>query len=370
MRSALPGMILLLPLAASAARAVCAPDPGGDTVVELQTSMGTICVGLFPEAPGFTETVPNFLGYVNRQDYDGTFVHRSVQEFVIQGGGFEFEGGEYRWLCSDIESHDCQPGSPDRCCNVPNEFAGISSALGCGPGQPEGCNVRGTLAMAKIGGDANSATSQWFVNLDDNSFLDSVQSGEFTIFGRVVTGMDVVDAIAGLPQIDGELALRSDLRSVFSELPLTSQPPASCYDLGDMAAVLAPGGFLCDGTSPLQPDPFLTDAFFPYFVSRPCLDTPEPCPGEPQNLNQCGIFRGANGGLFFKAEASQPSSCGQRASSDTAQMALDAEVSQRLVEITRAFVVPEPGALLSRLASLAALALLARRRGRHASQRR
>jgi cyclophilin family peptidyl-prolyl cis-trans isomerase len=349
MRSALLGMILLLPLVASSARAACAPDPGGDTVVELQTSAGTICVGLFPEAPGFTETVPNFLGYVNRQDYDGTFVHRSVPGFVIQGGGFEFEGGAYRGICAD------------GCPNVPNEFAGISSALGCGPGQPEGCNVRGTLAMAKIGGDPNSATSQWFVNLDDNSFLDSVQSGEFTIFGRVVTGMDVVDAIAGLPQIDGELALRTDLRSVFSELPLTSQPPASCYDTGDMAAVLAPGGGLCDGTSPLQPDPFLTDAFFPYFVSRPCLSTPGECPGEPLNLNQCGIFRDANGGLFFKNEAAQPSSCEARASSDAAQMALDAEVSQRLVEITRAFVVPEPGALLSRLAALAALSLLAQR---------
>jgi uncharacterized protein (DUF2141 family) len=62
MRSALLGMILLLPLVASTARAACAPDPGGHTVVELQTNVGSICVELFPEDSGFTETVPNFLG--------------------------------------------------------------------------------------------------------------------------------------------------------------------------------------------------------------------------------------------------------------------------------------------------------------------
>jgi cyclophilin family peptidyl-prolyl cis-trans isomerase len=314
--------------------------------------------------------VPNFLGYVNRGDYDGTFIHRSVPGSVIQGGGFAFEGGEYRWLCAGIAPHDCQPGSPDRCCKVLNEFGAISDLLACGPNapvnEPVGCNVRGTLAMAQAGGDPDSGTSQWFINLSDtNQRLDD---SSFTVFGRVVDGMEVVDAIAGLPQIDGELALRSDLRSAFSELPLTSQP-ASCYDLDDMAVVLTPGAVVCDGFF-LQPDPFLTDAFFPYWVSRPCFSTPEPCPGEPQNLNQCGIVRNLNGVLVFKNEPSLPSSCGERAASDTAQMALDAEVPQRLVVITRAFVVPEPAALLSRLAALATLALLALRRGRQTSQRR
>ncbi|MEN8161818.1 MAG: peptidylprolyl isomerase, partial [Myxococcota bacterium] len=88
--------MLLLSLAASAANGQCLADPD-HPVVELQTSEGVICIELFPEAP---ETVANFLGYVNRGDYDGTFFHRSVPGFVIQGGGFAFEGGEYRGLCT------------------------------------------------------------------------------------------------------------------------------------------------------------------------------------------------------------------------------------------------------------------------------
>lgn len=348
MRTTLLLTLLLPTLGADAARAQCALDPGGDPVVELQTSVGTICLQLFPDAPGFTETVPNFLGYVNRGDYDGTFFHRSVPGFVIQGGGFAFSGGEYRWLCAD------------GCPTLVNEFAGVSALLGCGLMPKPGCNVRGTVAMAKLGGDVDSATSQWFINLaDSNRFLDGVLSGEFTVFGRVVSGMDVVDSIAGLPRIDGEFALRSELRSAFSELPLTSALPTSCYDLDDIALVFA--GATCTGS--LEPDPVLGSSSL-YFVSPVCFDSPAVCPGAPRDLAACRIVRASNGQLFFR-EANPvpiPSSCEEREASDDAQMSLAAEVPGRLVEISHAFVVPEPGHWLSGLAALATLALVAQRR--------
>ena len=349
MRSMLVLSTLWLLLAADTARAQCVLDPGGDTVVEIQTSLGTICIRLFPDAPGFTETVPNFLGYVNRRDYDGTFIHRSVPGFVIQGGGFAFDAGEYSFLCAD------------GCPTVDNEFEGVSNLEGCGPSQAEGCNVRGTVAMAKIGGDVDSATSQWFINLGNNRFLDGVQAGEFTIFGRVVTGMDVADAIAGLPRIDGEFALRTDLRSAFSELPLTSSPPASCYDLDDVALVLE-AGTTCGGNDNIfEPDPVLGLGSF-YFVSPGCFDEPAGCPGVPRSLGACGVVRD-QGQLFFSTFGLPPipSSCEAREASDAGQAALAAGVPERLVEISRAFVVPEPGSVLSGLAALATLAFLARR---------
>jgi cyclophilin family peptidyl-prolyl cis-trans isomerase len=360
MRLALVLSMLVLPLVANGARAQCVLDPGGDPVVEIQTPVGTICIQLFPEAPGFTETVPNFLGYVNRGDYDGTFVHRSVPGFVIQGGGLAFEAGEYRSICED------------GCPTVDNEFAGVSALLGCGPTQPEGCNVRGTLAMAKLGGNLDSATSQWFINLSDqNVFLDDLDdlgdldpetnSGEFTVFGRVVTGMDVADAIAGLPRTDGEFAdlvLETELWPALGELPLTSAPPPSCFDPSDMAIVLRAGETGCVVEN-LEPDP-VTGGI--YLVSPPCFGAPATCPGDPLGLNTCGIVRRTSDGQLFFNGPGLPSSCEAREASDEAQATLAAQVPERLVEISRAFVVPEPRPALSGLAALATLGLVARRR--------
>jgi len=79
-------------------------------------------------------------------------------------------------------------------------------------------NLRGTIAMARLGGQVNSATSEWFINLANNSNLDSVDGG-FTVFGQVVSGMSVVDAIAGLPISNQQTALGGP----FGELPLTDQ---------------------------------------------------------------------------------------------------------------------------------------------------
>jgi cyclophilin family peptidyl-prolyl cis-trans isomerase/PKD repeat protein len=134
--------------------------------VRLTTSMGDIVFELVDDAP---ITTANFLTYVNEEFYDGTIFHRVISGFVVQGGGF---------LPGMIE----KTGVHDP---IQNEF--------------KHSNVRGTVAMAKVGGDPDSATSQFFVNLVDNSANLDTQNGGFTVFANVVEGMDVVDAIAAVP---------------------------------------------------------------------------------------------------------------------------------------------------------------------------
>jgi len=123
-------------------------------------------------------TVANFLAYADAGRYTNTIVHRSVPGFVIQGGGFAVtESGT-----SLVESIEQFPA-------LVNE--------------PGNTNARGTLAMAKLGGDPNSATNQFFVNLADNAGNLDSQNGGFTAFGRVLgNGMDLADAVAALPRYD------------------------------------------------------------------------------------------------------------------------------------------------------------------------
>jgi cyclophilin family peptidyl-prolyl cis-trans isomerase len=157
------------------------------TNVIMETPLGDIEIELFDEVtPG---TVENFLNYVNDGDYEDSFVHRSVPGFVIQGGGFTFEAGQAVPIPTDPR--------------IENEF--------------NRSNVRGTIAMAKLGGDPDSATSQWFINLADNSANldgdDGQGGGFFTVFGHVIgDGMEVADAIAALPRVDAG--------SPFSQLPV------------------------------------------------------------------------------------------------------------------------------------------------------
>ncbi len=140
-------------------------------VVRFHTDFGDIDVVLLKDiAPA---TVANFLGYVNRKEYDNTFIHRSVPSFVIQGGGYQYVND------SVVIVPQQQP--------IVNEF-NIS-------------NTRGTLAMAKLGGDPNSATNQWFFNLGDNSANLDNQNGGFTVFGRVAnsSSLAAMDTIAAVP---------------------------------------------------------------------------------------------------------------------------------------------------------------------------
>ena len=144
------------------------------TIVDVSTSRGDFSIELFDsQTPG---TVQNFLNYINSGRYTNSIVHRSVSSFVIQGGGF----------------------------NWPVAASTLGRVLTDGPisNEPGISNTRGTVAMAKLDGNPNSATSQWFINLVDNSSLDT-QNGGFTVFGQVVgDGMAVVDDISRQPVVN------------------------------------------------------------------------------------------------------------------------------------------------------------------------
>lgn len=136
-------------------------------MIRFETTLGDFTVELFDkEAPG---TVENFLKYIDDEFFDGTIFHRVVPGFVIQGGGFT----------EDMNQKKTRPSIKNEADN------GLK-------------NERGTLSMARTS-DVNSATSQFFVNLKDNEFLDH-QRGNFgyAVFARVAAGMDVIDKIAGV----------------------------------------------------------------------------------------------------------------------------------------------------------------------------
>lgn len=159
------------------------PRHADATVVEVQTVLGDFEINLYDNATPLT--VANFLDYVQNGAYTDSIFHRSVPTFIVQSGGFKTDANA---VISAI------PSNP----SVTNE--------------PVFSNVRGTIAMAK-GNDPNSATNQWFINLENNAAnLDNQNSG-FSAFGEVVgNGMAVVDAIAALP--------RSDLGGALTDLPL------------------------------------------------------------------------------------------------------------------------------------------------------
>src|SRR5580700_11030680 len=136
-------------------------------MIRFETSHGAFMVELFPkEAP---VTVENFLRYVDDGHFDGTIFHRIVPGFCIQGGGLtaDFSNKETR----DPISNEAKNGLK---------------------------NTRGYLSMARTS-DINSATSQFFVNLTDNAFLDhGPRDYGYAVFGKVVEGMDVIDKIAAV----------------------------------------------------------------------------------------------------------------------------------------------------------------------------
>ena len=141
-------------------------------IVRFQTNLGDIDVELLADAA--PRTVANFLNYVNKGAYTNTIIHRSVANFVIQGGGFRVSP----------TSIDSIPSDPP----VPNEYR-VS-------------NTRGTIAMAKQADNPNSATNQWFFNLRDENALNlDAQNGGFTVFGKITNaaGLAVMDAIARVP---------------------------------------------------------------------------------------------------------------------------------------------------------------------------
>jgi cyclophilin family peptidyl-prolyl cis-trans isomerase len=149
-------------------------------------------------------TVANFLNYVHSGRYDLSFINRSVFDFVLQTGGVNIS------IIPNTDPVEILFGEVEESPAILNE-----------PGLP---NIRGTIAMAKIEGQQHSATSEWFVNLSDNSDLLDAKNGGFTVFGSIIDdGMDAVDQIATFPVIDLSFLLGSS----YSSLPAA--------DLGDFS---------------------------------------------------------------------------------------------------------------------------------------
>ena len=157
------------------------------TMVRLYTVLGPVDIELMDsEAPA---TVANFLGYVHSGAYDNSVMHRSVPGFIVQGGG-------YTWAVGAAGPAKVPAAPP-----VVNEFSAARS------------NLRATVAMAKLAGKPDSATTEWFVNLANNAANLDNQNGGFTVFGRVTTpGMAVVDRLAALRRVNAGGA--------FSDLPI------------------------------------------------------------------------------------------------------------------------------------------------------
>lgn len=153
---------------AAAAQAQASDNHEGDTpMVVFETNYGDITLEMFPdEAP---VTVENFLQYVDEGFFDGTIFHRVIPGFVIQGGGFT----------EDMNQKETRAPIKNEADN------GLK-------------NSRGSLSMARTQ-QVNSATSQFFINLKDNAFLDhGTRDFGYAVFARVAEGMDVVDKIAAV----------------------------------------------------------------------------------------------------------------------------------------------------------------------------
>lgn len=194
-------------------------DPDVSQAARITFNTGTIDFAFFPEAA--PQTVANFTGYITRNDYLNTIIHRSVPGFVLQGGGYKSE-----------------PATPSitRQPPVPNE--------------PEITNARGTVAMAKLGGDPDSATSEFFISLADNASNLNNQNEGFTVFARVAgNGMQVADAIAAL-----EIRNYSSVNSVLSACPVTNPPPPA-FSTDSLVKVLAAG--------PVHPLSFSAESLHP-----------------------------------------------------------------------------------------------------------
>ena len=160
-------LVVLAAVAGQAASSQSNPSPAKGDIVRLETSLGDIVIELNSAKAPLTTT--NFKNYVKSGFYDGTIFHRVIRDFMIQGGGFT----------PDMKQKNTQAAIRSEADNKLN-------------------NKKYTIAMARTS-DPHSATAQFFINVKDNAFLDhkapSGDSWGYTVFGRVIQGMDVVDRI-------------------------------------------------------------------------------------------------------------------------------------------------------------------------------
>lgn len=180
-RRAWHGMLAFLLLASMPLTAAWAQNPAPR--VSLETSLGVIVLEL--DAEKAPVTVANFLQYVRDGHYDGTIFHRVISNFMIQGGGFT----------PNMQQKPTRASIP------------LESRNGLR-------NTTGTIAMARTQ-VPDSATAQFFINVKDNDFLDQANSRDghgYAVFGRVVSGMDVVEKIRTVP---------TSRRGMHSDVPVT-----------------------------------------------------------------------------------------------------------------------------------------------------
>jgi len=372
------GLVALSWIAASPVSAQGLPElmPGCQLTLEndpervlVETPLGTLTLQLFPSVAPVT--VANFLGYIERGDYADTIVHRVVpgdpgpeDDFVIQAGGFAGNGTTF----APIETQ--APIANEPCIS----------------------NLAGTIAMAKLGSDPDSATSQWFVNLNDNSANLDNQNEGFTAFGRVLDdGLAVATAIVNLADSPRLIDVNPQSGAfdvlVGSPLlgPLVDPGGHGCFDASQsgvlltenaMGVDLEPGtvqdvpfaltstacagagaggspGFACN---PPGRRVLLLDPDTLVFEIDPCFPprTPEQCAAE----NPLGLLE-----EFLSCEEIAAS----EAAFTTRLEDLALQFDSLLVKTTYTVTVPEPSADLSAgscLLGLAAMARIRRRRRR------
>lgn len=165
-------------------------EMGKVEVVVMETNLGSIEIALFSEKAPIT--VNNFLQYVDDSFYNGTIFHRVIPDFMIQGGG----------MTPDLKPRETREPIKNEADN------GLK-------------NLRGTIAMARTG-VVDSATSQFFINVVDNTRLDHVDNTAkefgYAVFGKVISGMDVVDKIVSVER-DGRFQDPEKRRRLFQNVP-------------------------------------------------------------------------------------------------------------------------------------------------------
>lgn len=203
------------------------------TTVTLTTNMGDIVINLYDETT--PKTVENFLYYVNAGKYDGSVVHRSVDNFVIQAGSYEWsiQGDQEAERINAIATRQIDENDDD------------DTDVFVVDNEPLWSNVKGTIAMAKTSNE-HSATSSWFINVgDDNTDNLDLQSSGFTVFGEVVSGMDIVEninalttynfggALTNMPlrSYDSSTEIAQDDLVYISQVTVTDASPDTAKDL-------------------------------------------------------------------------------------------------------------------------------------------
>ena len=190
---------------------------GAGTLAQIHTIVGDIEIELYDQDKPVT--TQNFIRYVKSGLYQSTLIHRWAPGFVIQGGGF---------TATDLTNIDGIFAPVTNYGTITNEFN-----VG-----PRLSNVYGTIAMARVSGETNSANSQWFINLTNNAFLDSIDGG-FTVFGHVVRGTNVLERFNDVrANVNG--IYQYQRFPPFSELPIlqvSTNPPTYHLFITDVAVL-------------------------------------------------------------------------------------------------------------------------------------